>query len=77
MADLLQLRMWQAIEQNKALEWTGTVEGSMALAASKRYGLAADRIAQLEAELAALRAQSGVSCLCGRCVPEKVEEGKG
>jgi hypothetical protein len=45
---MLQLRDWQAIKQQIALELVGTKEGLEAFAESKRYGLAADRIERLE-----------------------------
>ena len=48
MTDQLQLRHWQQIKQAQALEYAGTPEGAAALIESRRYGLAADRIDELE-----------------------------
>lgn len=56
MSDQLQLRHWQQIKQAQALEYAGTPEGSAALAESKRYGLAADRIDELAAQVEATNA---------------------
>lgn len=56
MSDQLQLRHWQQIKQAQALEYAGTPDGSAALAESKRYGLAADRIDELAAQVEAMRA---------------------
>lgn len=55
MSNQLQLRDWQQIKQAMALKYAGTPEGGAALAESKRYGLAADRIEELAAQVAALR----------------------
>ena len=48
---LLQLRDWQSIAMNKAVFLAGSAEGNNFFAESKRYGLAADRVEQLEAAL--------------------------
>ena len=48
---LLQLREWQNIAQQKATFLAGSAEGNNFFAESKRYGLAADRVEQLEAAL--------------------------
>ena len=55
MNNQLQLRDWQQIKQAMALKFAGTPEGAAALAESRRYGLAADRIEELAAQVAALR----------------------
>ena len=55
MSDQLQLRHWQQIKQAQALEYAGTPDGSAALAESKRYGLAADRIDELAAQVEVMR----------------------
>lgn len=55
MTDQLQLRHWQQIKQAQALEYAGTPEGSAALVESKRYGLAADRIDELAAQVEVMR----------------------
>ena len=55
MTDQLQLRHWQQIKQAQALEYAGTPEGNAALVESRRYGLAADRIEELAAQVDVLR----------------------
>ena len=57
MTDQLQLRHWQQIKQAQALEYAGTPEGNAALAESRRYGLAADRIDELAAQVEVMHAQ--------------------
>lgn len=55
MSDQLQLRHWQQIKQAMALEYAGTPEGNAALIESRRYGLAADRIDELAAQVEVMR----------------------
>ena len=55
MTDQLQLRHWQQIKQAQALEYAGTPEGNAALIESRRYGLAADRIDELAAQVEVMR----------------------
>ena len=55
MSDQLQLRHWQQIKQAQALEYAGTPEGNAALFESRRYGLAADRIDEMAAQVEAMR----------------------
>lgn len=54
MAEKLQLRMWQQMKQAQALECAGTPEADQYLCESRRYGAAADRIAELEQQVADL-----------------------
>lgn len=49
---LLTPRDWQAIAQREAGELLGTPEGAAKLAEAKRYGMLADEIERLRAELA-------------------------
>ena len=65
MTDQLQLRSWQQIKQAQALEYAGTPEGSAALIESRRYGLAADRIDEMAAQVEALRSALELAvCTC-------------
>lgn len=52
MTDLLTLRDWQQTMQRKAAHFAGTPEADDYLCESKRYGMAADRIDELTAQLA-------------------------
>lgn len=55
MNNQLQLRDWQQIKQAMAIKYAGTPEGAAALAESRRYGLAADRIEELASQLEVMR----------------------
>ena len=54
MAEKLQLRMWQQMKQAQALECAGTPEADQYLCESRIYGAAADRITELERQVADL-----------------------